>query len=223
MSKYRSVFEIIGPVMVGPSSSHTAGAVRIGQIARNIFGEKPDKAIITFYGSFAHTYLGHGTDVAIIAGILGMETFDSRIPIAYQVAQEEHLDLVIKENYEPVQYPNTACIELFGNKPGNSVSVVGISVGGGTIQIIEVNGFDCHITGENPAVLVFHHDVKGRIAAVTNIIAKHEINVSHLEVSRREKGDMALMIFQTDEPIAENVLCELKQVQDIMRVIQVKT
>lgn len=223
MSKYRSIFEIIGPVMVGPSSSHTAGAVRIGQIARNIFEKKPSKAIITFYGSFAHTYLGHGTDVAIIAGILGMETFDPRIPIAYQIAQQEKLQLIIKKNYEPVRYPNTARIELFGEQPEDRVSIVGISVGGGTIQIIEINGFECHITGENPAVLVFHHDVKGRIAAVTNIIAKHEINVSHLEVSRRQKGDMALMIFQTDEPIAKEVLSELKEVTDISHVIQVKT
>lgn len=223
MSKYRSVFEIIGPVMVGPSSSHTAGAVRIGQIARNIFGQKAQKAIITFYGSFAHTYRGHGTDVAIIAGILGMETFDSRIPIAYQVAEEEKLELVIQENFEPVQYPNTAKIELSGENEKDTVSVIGISVGGGTIQIIEINGFRCHITGENPAVLVFHHDVKGRIAAVTNIIAEHEINVSHLEVSRREKGQVALMIFQTDEPIAQDVIDDLKNVEDILRVIQVRT
>ncbi len=223
MSKYRSVFEIIGPVMVGPSSSHTAGAVRIGQIARNIFGQKAQKAIITFYGSFAHTYRGHGTDVAIIAGILGMETFDSRIPIAYQVAEKEKLELVIQENFEPVQYPNTAKIELYGENEKDTVSVIGISVGGGTIQIIEINGFRCHITGENPAVLVFHHDVKGRIAAVTNIIAEHEINVSHLEVSRREKGQVALMIFQTDEPIAQDVIDDLKNVENILRVIQVKT
>lgn len=220
MSKYQSVFEIIGPVMVGPSSSHTAGAVRIGQIARNIYGGNARKAKITFYGSFAHTYSGHGTDVAIIAGIMGMETFDSRIPMAYHEAEKAGLKIEIIENFDPVTFPNTCRIELSGDK--DMVSLVGISVGGGTVQILEINDFKCHITGENPAVLVFHNDVKGRIAAVTNVIADHQINVSHLEVSRREKGKVALMIFQTDEPMPKVSLAEIKKIPDITRVIQVK-
>lgn len=220
MSKYQSVFEIIGPVMVGPSSSHTAGAVRIGQIARNIYGGDANKAKITFYGSFAHTYSGHGTDVAIVAGIMGMETFDSRIPIAFQVAEQAGLEIEIIADYDPVTFPNTCRIELSGDL--EFVSIVGISVGGGTVQILQINDFNCHITGENPAVLVFHKDVKGRIAAVTNVIAEHEINVSHLEVSRKAKGKIALMIFQTDEAIAERCLTEIRNIPDILRVIQVR-
>lgn len=220
MSKYRSIFEIIGPVMVGPSSSHTAGAVRIGQIARNIYGNNPTRAEITFYGSFAHTYSGHGTDVAIIAGIMKMETFDSRIPTAYREAEKAGLAIEIKVSSRPVSFPNTAKVELFGKK--DSVSVVGISIGGGIVQIVNVNGFDCHITGDNPAILVFHKDVKGRIAAVTNLIAEHEINVSHLEVSRHQKGEIALMILQTDEHVAKHILKEMREIRDITRVIQVK-
>ncbi len=220
MSKYRSVFEIIGPVMIGPSSSHTAGAVRIGQIAANIYGGLAKKAKITFYGSFAHTYAGHGTDVAMIAGIMGMETFDTRIPRAFAEAKKAGLNIQIEENFEPVQYPNTAKIELSGDR--DPISLIGISVGGGTVQILEINGFECHITGENPAILVFHRDVKGRIAAVANVIANHEINVSHLEVSRQAKGKIALMIFQTDEPVADSIIQELAEIKDITRVIQVK-
>lgn len=221
MSKYRSVFEIIGPVMIGPSSSHTAGAVRIGQIAAKVYGGLAQKAKITFYGSFAHTYKGHGTDVAIIAGILGMETYDSRIPYAYREAEKSNLEIEIEENFDPVQFPNTAKVELSGSL--DSTSIIGVSVGGGTIQILKINGFECHITGENPAVLVFHYDVKGRIAAVTNVIAENEINVSHLEVSRQEKGKIALMIFQTDEPMPDEVLNKLRSIHEITRVVQVKT
>lgn len=219
--KYRSAFDIIGPVMVGPSSSHTAGAVRIGKMARTLFNRKPDKAIISFYGSFAKTYKGHGTDVAVVGGLLDFDTFDQRIPNSLQLAKEAGIDIEFIVEDILTDHPNTVRIQLFSGE--KEQELVGISIGGGTIEITELNSFKLKLSGEHPAILVVHQDQFGMISQVTKILAQHCINIGHMEVSRKEKGQIALMVIEADEPIDESVISlleELPNVKQIVRMVQ---
>lgn len=218
--KYNSVRDIIGPIMVGPSSSHTAGAVRIGQIARSIYGGTPERADIIFYGSFAKTYRGHGTDVAIAAGLLGFSTFDDRIPDALELAEPEGMTVKLHVSHDRTDHPNTARIKLQGHL--GTLDMVGVSVGGGAVSITEINGFRVRLQGDIPTLLIMHQDRSGMIAAVTNILAKYNINISHMEVSRTDKGKNALMSIETDEKISHELRVELRSLPDTQRVIQVQ-
>lgn len=218
-NSFRSVFDIIGPIMVGPSSSHTAGAVRIGRMARTIYGAEPTQAKITFFGSFAHTYKGHGTDVAVISGLLGFETFDQRIRDAYVHAREAGLLIDINISEDPVDNPNTVRLELNGAK--GYIDITGISIGGGAISITNINGYPCNLDGELPALLVIHRDRAGAIAAVTGILARYAVNVAHMEVSRHEKGMMALMIIETDDRLSSEVLQHLENLDQVERIISI--
>jgi L-serine dehydratase len=214
--KYKSVFDIIGPIMIGPSSSHTAGAARIGRVARTLFGRQPKKVIVSLYGSFAKTYKGHGTDVAIIGGILDFDTYDQRIPQSLELAKEAGIEVIFIEEDAIVDHPNTARIKLSDEK--DEIEVVGISIGGGKIQITELNGFDLKLSGVNPAILVVHNDRYGAIASVTNLLTKYCINIGHMEVSRKEKGKVALMVIETDQNIDEAVMQEIKMLPNILQV-----
>lgn len=217
--KYRSVFDIIGPVMIGPSSSHTAGAARIGRVARTLFGRKPEWVEITFYGSFAKTYRGHGTDIAIVGGILDFDTHDERIRDSLNMAKEEGVSIQFREDEELTDHPNTARIRL--GDGDEELEVVGISIGGGKIEIIELNGFELRLSGNHPAILVVHHDRFGCIAKVASLLADHEINIGQMEVSRKEKGKQALMTIEVDQNIGDDILDELSQLPNITRVAKV--
>ncbi|PGK46990.1 L-serine ammonia-lyase, iron-sulfur-dependent, subunit beta [Bacillus anthracis] len=214
--KYRSVFDIIGPVMIGPSSSHTAGAARMGQVARQLFRHEPERVIISLYGSFAKTYRGHGTDVALIGGILGFETDDLRIPEALEIAKEREIEVEFIEEDANAPHPNTARIRLY--KGEEEIEVVACSIGGGKIEVVELNGFDLQLSGTSPALLIVNNDRFGAIAAVASILAKHEINISTMSVSRKEKGRRALMVIETDELLADKVIEEIKAQQNICQV-----
>lgn len=216
--KYRSAFDIIGPVMIGPSSSHTAGAARIGRVARTLFGKVPQKAKIHLYGSFAETYKGHGTDVAIVGGLLDFDTFDERIPSSLQLAKEANLEVEFIIENTVTEHPNTVRICLFDDK--KELELVGISIGGGTIEITELNSFKLKLSGENPAILVVHNDQFGVISAVTTVMARNEINISHMEVSRKEKGQMAMMVIEVDQKIDESVLKEIEGLQNVTQIIK---
>ncbi len=218
--KYLSVTEIIGPVMVGPSSSHTAGAVRIGQMARSIYGGQAREAEIYFYGSFAHTFKGHGTDVAVIAGLLGFSTFDERIPYALEEAEKAGLKVTVIPTNEPADHPNTARIILRGEL--GQVNVVGISIGGGNAQITEIDGFRIQVNADMATSIIMHQDKAGVIASITEIYGKHGINIGHMEVSRKTKGDIALMSLETDEEIGGEVLAELRALPYMHKVIQIQ-
>lgn len=218
--KYNSVSDIIGPIMIGPSSSHTAGAVRIGQIARSIYGAQPEEADILFYGSFAHTFKGHGTDVAIVGGLLGLSTYDTQIPRALELAKESGIKVRIVLRDEPSEHPNTARIRLKG-KLGN-LDMVGISVGGGSVQVSEINGFRVRLDGDVPTMLIMHEDKPGVIASVTDLLADNHINISHMEVSRSQKGKSALMVIETDEPISHEMRSALRNVEHVQKVIQIR-
>jgi len=184
--KYRSVFDIIGPVMIGPSSSHTAGAARIGRAARRLFGRKPDRVLVTLYGSFAKTYRGHGTDIALIGGVLDFDTFDKRIVKSLEIAREQGIRVEFRESEEVPEHPNTVRLRLEDGR--GAMEVVGVSIGGGKMEIVELNGFELKMTGNSPTLLVPHQDRYGAIAAVAGVLARHRINIGYMQVSRKEKG-----------------------------------
>ncbi|MGE1103171.1 L-serine ammonia-lyase, iron-sulfur-dependent subunit beta [Peribacillus simplex] len=216
--KYRSAFDIIGPVMIGPSSSHTAGAARIGRVARTLFGKQPKKAIISLYGSFAKTYRGHGTDVAVVGGILDFDTDDERIPASLTIAEEAGMDVSFTIEDTVMDHPNTVKIRLFDED--KELELVGISIGGGTIEITELNTFKLKLSGENPAILVVHNDVFGIISSVSTVLANHEINIGHMEVSRKEKGQMALMVIEVDQKIKGEIMKEIEGLENVSQVIR---
>lgn len=218
--KYKSVFDIIGPVMVGPSSSHTAGAARIGLLARSLFGGQPDHVDIYLYGSFKDTYKGHGTDVALVGGLLGFDTDDDRIITAEALAKEASMQYHFIEMEEERSHPNTALLHLV--KGSEQLTVEGISIGGGKIEVVSINDYPIALSGNYPALLVFHKDTFGTIARVTTILGNNEINVSQMNVARKEKGDIALMTIELDEAIDEAVIEEVRAADGVDRVIEMK-
>jgi L-serine dehydratase len=217
--KYKSVFDIIGPIMIGPSSSHTAGAARIGRVARSLFGRQPKWANISFYGSFAKTYKGHGTDVAIVGGLLDFDTYDERIKTSLQLADSLGVSISFHEEDAITDHPNTAKV-VIGDEDGE-LELVGISIGGGKIEITELNGFALKLSGNHPAILVVHDDRYGAIAGVANVLAKFAINIGHMEVSRKEKGQKALMTIEVDQNIDDKVIKELSALPNITQVTKI--
>lgn len=206
--KFRSVFDIIGPVMIGPSSSHTAGAARIGRIARTIYGRQPEWAQIYLYGSFAETYKGHGTDVAIIGGLLDYDTFDERIKTAFEDAEKIGFTFEFFPKEEEKEHPNT--VKIIIGDHNSEMELTGISIGGGKIEVVELNGFSLRLSGNYPALLVVHQDRAGLIASVANALANKGVNIAHMEVGRKEKGEMALMVIEVDQIIDDGMLRELR-------------
>ncbi|GAC41449.1 L-serine ammonia-lyase, iron-sulfur-dependent subunit beta [Paenibacillus popilliae] len=215
--KYRSVFDIIGPIMVGPSSSHTAGAAKIGRLARSIFGRQPKKVHIYLYGSFAETYKGHATDVALVAGLLDFDTNDARLPQSLQLAEDAGMTVEITAEDVVSEHPNTARIRLSDDQ--EDMEVTGISIGGGKVEIVELNGFKLKLTGQCPAILILNDDRYGVIAGVTRILSEARVNIGHMEVSRKEKGKMALMVIETDEMIDEAMFGQIRGLSGVNRVL----
>lgn len=194
---YRSVFDIIGPVMVGPSSSHTAGAARIGKVVRNIFGEQPDTVDIYLYESFAKTYRGHGTDIALVGGLLGMDPDDSRLEDSLKLAYEAGMEVLFTPKKEKAEHPNM--VRMVVSKGSHKLSVTGISIGGGNIQISEVNGFKLSLTLGTPTFIIVHQDVPGMIAKVSQLLSEASLNIGTMTVTRESKGEKAIMIIEVDE------------------------
>lgn len=214
--KFKSVFDIIGPTMVGPSSSHTAGAVRIGLVARDLFGEFPEQVDIYLYGSFMETYRGHGTDVALVGGLLGYDTDDDRIKTSLETAEEKGMKVNFIEMHEEKSHPNTTVLSM--KKGEKQISVEGVSIGGGKIEIVAINGFPISISGNYPTLLVFHQDTFGTIGRVTNILGDASINVGSMQVARKEKGDTALMTCELDEHPSEDILNKIREVNGVTAV-----
>jgi len=200
MAHTRSVFDVIGPVMIGPSSSHTAGAVRLGRLARAVFGEQPARAHITLHGSFASTWRGHGTDLALVAGLLGFAPDDVRIRIADEEARRAGLDVSFSEADLGEVHPNTARLEL-SSADGHTVTVQGSSVGGADVVLTAIDDFDVNITGELPVLVVEHRDQPGVIASVSAVLARYGVNIASMEVSRERRGARALMVIETDHEV----------------------
>lgn len=216
-----NVFDVIGPVMIGPSSSHTAGAVRLGYVVRKILGEPPVRAVIQLSGSFAQTYRGHGTDKALVAGILGFKPDDERIRDSLTLAHEMGLEYVFQSAANPDAHPNTARMTLFGAGE-NSVEVLGASVGGGNILISEINEMDVHVTGQSNTLVILHKDKPGAIAAVTNFVAYSGVNIGSFRLSRPRKGGDAVMTIEIDGEIPDRLPEHLKVLPNIIQVVLIE-
>ena len=208
--------------MIGPSSSHTAGAVRLGKIARKILNEKPVRANILLSGSFARTYRGHGTDMALVAGILGMETYDERIRNSLQIAGGQGLEYTFGLQDIPDAHPNTARITLTGES-GRICSMQGCSIGGGNILVTEINGTNVSFSGDYNTLIILHHDKPGTIAAVTKVAAESSLNIGNFRLSRPRRGADAVMTIEVDEDIPDSLIDKLKLVPNVINVILVHT
>ncbi|EOH98167.1 L-serine dehydratase, iron-sulfur-dependent, beta subunit [Enterococcus moraviensis ATCC BAA-383] len=214
--RYKSVFDIIGPVMIGPSSSHTAGAARIGKIVRSIFGEQPDTVDIYLYESFAKTYRGHGTDIALVGGLLDMEPDDERLADSLKIAYEQNMEVLFVPLKEKAEHPNS--VKLLVSKGDRKLSVTGISIGGGNIQISELNGFKISLTMGTPTFIIVHQDVPGMIAKVTNLLSDTNINIGTMTVTRESKGEKAIMIIEIDHADIGDITMKLVQIPHIYSV-----
>jgi L-serine dehydratase len=207
--------------MIGPSSSHTAGAVRLGQLARKILGERAVKADIQLSGSFAQTYRGHGTDKALIAGIMGMFSDDERIRNSLDIAAEEGLEFSFRPQDIPGTHPNTARIILTGEN-GAGCEIQGASIGGGNILVTEINGMTVSVTGQYNTLLILHRDKPGTIATVTNFMAYSGINIGNFRLSRPKKGGEAVMTIEVDGDVPEDLIHSLRILPNIINVILIR-
>lgn len=212
-----SIFDILGPVMVGPSSSHTAGAARIGLIARQLFGRQPDKAQVYLHGSFAATGKGHGTDKALIAGLLGMKPDDMRIPESFEIAKEMGMEFQIAEKDIREAHPNTAQIimEAEGVK---TMKIQAYSIGGGRIRVSKLDGIDVHFSGESNTLIVRNVDQPGRITEVAAALSKCDINIATMQVFRDKRGGFAVMVVETDQVVSKKAIENLEKKEGIIKV-----
>ncbi|MCC5946045.1 MAG: L-serine ammonia-lyase, iron-sulfur-dependent subunit beta [Bernardetiaceae bacterium] len=200
MAERSSVFDMIGPVMIGPSSSHTAGVVRIARAAIRVFGSIPDEVDITFYNSFARTYEGHGSDKAILAGLLDFKTDDKRIKDAFEHAKQQGLTYKFRSvGNAAIYHPNT--IKLNMRKGAHEVEVIGVSKGGGLILIEEVNGFAANFTSSLHTLIIFAKDQPGSIAFISDIIAHEDGNIATMSVTRKGKSGQACLVLEIDTGI----------------------
>jgi len=243
-----SLFEIFGPIMIGPSSSHTAGVARIAFLARRMFARRPDRATVKFYGSFASTWRGHGSGSAVIAGLLGIPPEDERLARGEELLEEAKIegagfpvDICPMSDLPASWHPNSLVIELEaeadsgpsggsgagGAVPGDGTAakvkqrIRATSIGGGSIRIDEIDGYQVSLSGALNALLVLHHDEIGVIAIVSHILAASRINIAATSSHRKEKGDEALLVVETDHPIPNSVVEQIEGIPPIYRVIRV--
>lgn len=212
-----NLFDILGPVMVGPSSSHTAGAVRIGRTARRLLGEMPVRAVITLYGSFAATGSGHGTDRALIAGLMGMQPDDERIASSFELAREMGIDFSFSLSRLGAEHPNTAHLDLTGES-GKALSMTACSLGGGRIMVVEMNGLRANFSGDLPTLIVQNLDQPGHVCDVTGMLAHKGVNIATMQLYRDHPGGNAVMIIETDKAVPQDGIAWLERSEGITRV-----
>jgi L-serine dehydratase len=217
MMRTRSLFDIVGPVMIGPSSSHTAGAARLGALARAVVGGTPSTARIALHGSFATTGRGHGTDLALVAGLLGFAPDDERIPNALDLARDAGLSVTFTEEDLGEVHPNSARIDMT-DAGGREFAVQGSSLGGGDVIVTLINDFPVEVTGELPVLVVVHHDQPGVVAAVTARLAADVINIASMQVARERRGARALMLIETDGVVPDEVAASLAAIEGVTEV-----
>ncbi|NEZ46886.1 L-serine ammonia-lyase, iron-sulfur-dependent, subunit beta [Clostridium niameyense] len=213
-----SVFDIIGPVMIGPSSSHTAGAARLAKVASSIVGDKKIVEVkFLLHGSFAKTYKGHGTDKALIAGILNMDPWDDRLRDSFSIAKDSGLKYEFIESDLGDVHPNTVKF-IIKKEDGKISEIVGSSIGGGNIIITEIDGQPIEFTGNNPTIITHHKDVPGIISKISTMMYAEEINIATMKVFRQSKGLQATMTFETDAPIPKGIIDKIKTIPNIQNV-----
>ncbi|NQX68707.1 L-serine ammonia-lyase, iron-sulfur-dependent, subunit beta [Paenibacillus alba] len=217
--RFKDVFSIIGPSMIGPSSSHTAGAVRLGRVARQLLGEQPTKAEITLFGSFADTYKGHGTDLALVGGLLDFETDDPRIPTAAEEAETLGIEIAFRTSKDKADHPNTVQFALSSDT--REVTMTGASIGGGNVEIVNVNDFDVKFTAVYPTLVISHHDRPGMIADITTLLGRSQINIGFMDLDRKGRDREAMTVIETDADIPDSLIEELMNLSMITNIRKV--
>ena len=211
-----NIFDILGPVMVGPSSSHTAGAVRIGLIARRLLGGQPATAKITLSGSFAATGTGHGTDRALVAGLLGMKPDDIRIPDSFALAVEQGLAFTFDKTELKEAHPNTAILQL-STAGGRELEVQASSLGGGRIMVNKLDGINVNFNGDSPTLIVHNLDQPGHVAEVTSMLSHKSVNIATMQLYRNHRGGYAVMVIETDQDIPAEALRWLSRLEGVIK------
>ena len=203
--------------MIGPSSSHTGGVARIGRAARHLFGRQPEEVVITFFNSFARTYEGHGSDKAVIAGLLDMEPDDERLKNSLALSREAGMNFQMKAvTNASAMHPNT--VKILMKAEGQEMWVRGVSRGGGIIGIVEIDGFKCNFSAAAPTLLVTAHDIHGSVAFISSVVAHDECNIATMTVNRRGKADIAKLVFELDSgirPLTLDYLRSLNWISDV--------
>ena len=211
------IFDIIGPVMVGPSSSHTAGAVRIGYIAGKLMGEPIAKAEILLYGSFLATGKGHGTNMALVAGLMGMKPDDNRIPDSLNIAKERGMQVTFGVSDLKEAHPNTAQLRLTG-VTGRKLEVVGESIGGSRINIAKIDGIDTNFSGDYPTLVVHNIDQPGHVSEVTSMLAHKSVNIAAMQLYRSNRGGEAVMVVECDQEVPQEGIKWLEKAEGVVKV-----
>ena len=212
------IFDVLGPIMIGPSSSHTAGAARLGKIAGTIVNKPIKEVSFLLHGSFRETYKGHGTDRALVAGILGFLPDDPNLKDSISIANEKGIIIRFLPADLGQVHPNTVKF-IIEDIDGVFHEIVGSSIGGGSIKITEVNGSVVEFTGEYPTLIISHKDVPGAVSKVTAIVYEHNINIAFMKVFRTERGKAARMVFEMDSPITKDIIDEIKKVEAVEKLV----
>ena len=212
-----NLLDIIGPVMVGPSSSHTAGAVRIGRVSRKLLAEEVKEAIIYFHGSFLATGKGHGTDKALIAGLLGMQVDDPAIPDSFRIAEKRGMRFSLEGIDLGDVHPNSVKMNLTGIS-GRTLEVIAASIGGGRIQICELDGITANFSGDYPPLIVHNIDQPGHVTEVTSMLAHKGVNIATMQLYRKSRGGNAVMVIECDQEVPKESLAWLERLEGILKV-----
>ena len=212
-----NLYDIIGPVMVGPSSSHTAGAVKIGYVSRKLMAQPIVKAKILLYGSFLATGKGHGTQIAIVAGLLGMKTDDSRIPESFRLAKEAGMEISFGEAELKDAHPNSAQLILTG-ADGKELEIVGESIGGSRINIASIDGLSANFSGDYPTLIVHNLDQPGHVAEVTSMLSHKSVNIATMQLYRAGRGGHAVMVIECDQEVPRESIQWLSHLEGIEKV-----
>jgi len=211
-----NIFDIMGPIMVGPSSSHTAGAVRIGRLARSLLGACPAKAEILLHGSFAATGTGHGTDRALVAGLLDMAPDDTDIPRSYQLAQDAGMEVEIRSTDLRDAHPNTAILNLT-DREGRTLSVSASSLGGGRIRVNAIDGMEASFSGDYPTLIIRNEDKPGIVSDVSYILSRENTNIAAMQLYRDRRGGLAVMVIECDMPLSEKARHVVSRMDGVVR------
>lgn len=212
-----NLFDIVGPVMVGPSSSHTAGAVKIGNISRKLLGEEIQDAEIWFHGSFLATGKGHGTDKALLAGLLGFAVDDPQIPKSFEIAEKRG----IRFRFDGIDlgdvHPNSVKLNLTA-KSGKTLEIIAASIGGGRVEICQIDGLDANFCGDYPTLIVHNLDQPGHVTEVTSMLAHKSINIATMQLYRASRGGNAVMVIECDQEVPKEAIQWLEHLEGIMKV-----
>jgi len=217
MDTEMNLFDIVGPVMIGPSSSHTAGAARIGCVARRLLGEDVAEARVGFCGSFARTWRGHGTDRAVVGGLMDVAADDARLRDSLDEAKRRGLSVTFEEIQLKGAHPNTVRLRLRGVS-GKRIEVTGASVGGGSIEIREIDGLSLRVTAQKHTLIIAHRDTPGIIARVSSLLAGAPVNIATMQVARSAAGGKAMTTMELDELPPDEIIAALKVMKGVESV-----